>query len=162
MTSLTSQQVWQALAKEMFGVLGMVTAVHEARTVGVVYVVQNRKLFISSRKDAWKVRHIAQNRHVSMTVPIAKRIPLLPWIKIPAATITFAGEAVVRELADVNEGVLQPLMRGLHTDPEIQQTTCVIEVTPVKEFVTYGVGVPLMTMRDPVQARGRAPVFGSE
>ena len=33
-----------------------------------------------------------------------------------------------------------------------------IEVTPVKDFVTYGIGIPLMKMRDPEQARGRAPV----
>jgi hypothetical protein len=32
-------------------------------------------------------------------------------------------------------------------------------VTPAKEFVTYGVGVPLMRMRHPEEARGRAPVM---
>lgn len=158
MATLTSQKVWHALEKESFAVLGMVSANHEARTAGIVYVVRDGKLYISSRKEAWKVRHIRQNRHVSLTVPIAKRIPLMPWIKIPAATITFAGEAVVREFEEVNDSILQSLMRGLHTDPDVRQTTCVIEVTPVKDFVTYGVGVSLMTMRDPQQARGRAPV----
>jgi hypothetical protein len=34
----------------------------------------------------------------------------------------------------------------------------VIVVEPVGEFVTYGVGVSLMEMRDTVKARGRAPV----
>ncbi len=158
MATLTSQQVWQALEKESFAVLGMVSARNEARTAGIVYVARAGKLYISSRKEAWKVRHIGQNRHVSLTVPIAKRIPFMPWIKIPAATISFAGEAVVRALDEVDDGILQALMRGLHTDPEVRQTTCVIEVTPVRDFVTYGVGVPLMTMRDPQQARGRAPV----
>ncbi len=158
MATLTSQQVWQALKKESFAVLGMVSANQEARTAGIVYVVRAGKLYISSRKEAWKVRHIGQNRCVSLTVPIAKRIPFMPWIKIPAATITFAGAAVVRELDEVDDAILQALMRGLQNDPEVRQTTCVIEVTPVKDFVTYGVGVPLMTMRDPQQARGRAPV----
>lgn len=36
--------------------------------------------------------------------------------------------------------------------------SCLIEVTPRGEFVTYGVGVSLMQMRDPEQARGCAPV----
>ena len=27
-----------------------------------------------------------------------------------------------------------------------------------KDFITYGIGIPLLRMRDPVQARGRAPV----
>ncbi|HSG16436.1 MAG TPA: hypothetical protein VLE70_08950 [Anaerolineae bacterium] len=31
-------------------------------------------------------------------------------------------------------------------------------VTPKKEFVTYGVGVSLMQMRDTKMARGRVPV----
>ena len=37
-------------------------------------------------------------------------------------------------------------------------TERLIEVTPQNEFITYGVGVPLMQMRNPEQARGRAPV----
>jgi len=36
--------------------------------------------------------------------------------------------------------------------------SCLIEVTPQGEFVTYGVGVSLMEMRDPAKARGRAAV----
>jgi hypothetical protein len=32
---------------------------------------------------------------------------------------------------------------------------CVIEVQPVGDFITYGVGIPLMTMRQPEKARGR-------
>ena len=58
---LKSEQVWQAIEKEIFAVIGMVTAKNEARTVGVVYVVQEQKLYISSKKDAWKARHIAAN-----------------------------------------------------------------------------------------------------
>jgi hypothetical protein len=33
-----------------------------------------------------------------------------------------------------------------------------IEVTPVNDFLTYGIGVSLLQMRDHEQARGRAPV----
>ncbi len=33
-----------------------------------------------------------------------------------------------------------------------------IEVTPEKEFLTYGIGVSLLDMRDPQKARKRAPV----
>jgi hypothetical protein len=34
----------------------------------------------------------------------------------------------------------------------------VIQVTPVGDFLTYGVGMPMLQMRDTVRARGRAPV----
>lgn len=156
--NLSSEQVWAELEKQLFAVLGVVTAKHEARTVGIVYTVRDRKLYITTGKDAWKVRHIAQNPHVSLTVPIAKRIPFLPWIKIPAATITFSGRAALLDPKDVDEVLLRKLYRGLALDPEVLATTCIIEVRPLGDFVTYGVGVSLMTMRHPEQARGRAPV----
>ena len=101
MTQLNKTQVWEQINKEIFAVVGMVTKNGEARTVGIVYAEDNGKLYISSQKQAWKVRHITQNPHVSLTIPIAKRIPLLPWIKIPAATITFSGQGSILTLDDV-------------------------------------------------------------
>ena len=154
---LSNGQVWQELEKELFAVLGMVTAEGEARTVGIVYVAQDQKIFIATERDTWKVRHIRQNPHVSITVTIPKRIPLIPWIKIPSATISFSGMGIVREPDEVGEQVLHALLRGLETDSEMLATMCVIEVQPVNDFVTYGVGVSLMTMRDPMEARGRIP-----
>jgi nitroimidazol reductase NimA-like FMN-containing flavoprotein (pyridoxamine 5'-phosphate oxidase superfamily) len=75
---LTSEQVWKELEKEIFAVLGMVTAKGEARPVGVVYIVHNRKLYISTGNKSWKARHVGGNPHVSITVPIAKRVPIMP------------------------------------------------------------------------------------
>ena len=80
---LTTTQVWNELGKELFAVLGMVTAKGEARTVGIVYTAQDRKIYIATGNDSWKARHTQNNPNVSLTVPIAKRIPFLPWIKIP-------------------------------------------------------------------------------
>ena len=155
---LTTEQVWQAIEKELFVVIGMVTAKGEARTVGVVYVVRDRKLYIGTDKEAWKTRHVAQNPHVSLTIPIAKGIPLLPWIKIPAATITFSGTAQVLMPDEVPSDVLEALFRGLASDSDVMTGSCLIEVTPQKDFVTYGIGVPLLQMRHPEKAQGRAPV----
>jgi hypothetical protein len=155
---LTSEQVWTALEKELFAVIGMVTAKNEARTVGVVYVVRERKLYTTTGIDTWKVRHITRNPHVSMTIPIAKRIPFLPWLKIPAATITFSGLATMLETSEVDADLLKALYRGLQDDPEMMASSCIIEVRPVKDFITYGVGVSLMTMRHPERASGRGSV----
>jgi hypothetical protein len=155
---LSSEQVWNELEKELFAVLGMVTSKDEARTVGIVYVMHDRKIYIATGKDTWKARHVRQNTHVSITVPIAKRIPFLPWIKIPAATITFSGRGSVLDPENVGNEVLHSLLRGLETDDELLATMCVIEIEPVGDFITYGIGIPLMTMRDPEKARGRAPV----
>ena len=155
---LTSEQVWSQLKKELFAVVGHVTAKGEARTAGVVYIVHGRKIYISTRTEAWKTRHIRGNPHVSITVPIAKRIPFLPWIKIPAATITFQGRATVFDAQDVAGDIQHALFRGFESDQEMLATTSVIEIVPQGDFVTYGVGIPLMQMRFPEKARGRAPV----
>jgi uncharacterized pyridoxamine 5'-phosphate oxidase family protein len=153
---LASEVVWASLKQELFAVLGMVTEKGEARTVGVVYIVHEHKLYIVTGKDTWKARHIAKNAHVSVTVPIAKRIPFMFWIKIPAATITFSGQATVHSAASVSKDVLKSLLRT--ENPDNLNDMCVIEIQPVGDFVTYGIGVPLMSMRTPEQARGRAPV----
>lgn len=155
---LTSEQVWKELKKELFAVLGMVTARGEARTVGIVYVVHNKKLYIATGRDTWKARHVGGNPHVSITVTIPKRIALMPWIKIPAATISFSGVGTVLEAEKVEPDILHALLRGLETDTEMLRTMGVIKIEPVGDFITYGVGIPLMTMRHPEKARGRAPV----
>lgn len=155
---LTTDRVWQELQRELFAVIGMVTDKGEARTAGIVYVARDRKLYIGAGKDTWKARHIATNPHVSMTVCIPKQVPLMPWIKVPAATITFSGDARVMPAAEVPADLLKALFQTAAADPKTSQDMCVIEVTPRGHFVTYGVGIPLMQMRHPDQARGRVPV----
>jgi hypothetical protein len=155
---LSAEQVWKELKKELFAVLGMVNSKGEARTVGIVYIVHDQKLYISTEKEAWKTRYVQGNPHVSMTVPIPKRIPLLGWIKIPQATITFSGMAKVLDAKAIQPSLLHALFRGLETDQEMLSTTAVLEIEPLGEFVTYGIGIPLMQMRFPEKARGRAPV----
>ena len=78
--------------------------------------------------------------------------------KVPAATITFCGEAKIIDPADASPEILQAIYRGMAEDPERLADTCLIEVMPVKDFITYGIGVSLMQMRDPNLARGRVPV----
>jgi nitroimidazol reductase NimA-like FMN-containing flavoprotein (pyridoxamine 5'-phosphate oxidase superfamily) len=155
---LASDLVWGVLEKELFAVLGMVSTKGEARTVGIVYVTHAKKFYIASGKETWKMRHVRNNPHVSLTVAIPKSIPLMPFIKIPAATITFNGTARVLNAADVADAVISSLLRGLDPESEEVQNMAIMEIQPQGEFVTYGIGVSLMTMRHPEQARGRAPI----
>ncbi|MFN2135953.1 MAG: pyridoxamine 5'-phosphate oxidase family protein [Candidatus Promineifilaceae bacterium] len=155
---LTADQVWEVLDKELFAVLGMVTPAGEARTVGIVYVTRDRRLYISSGTDTWKVKHIRKNPHVSLTVPVHKGIPLMPWIKIPAATITFCGSAVILDPRETPTEIVRAIYRDMANNEQLMAESCLIEVTPLGEFLTYGIGIPMMKMRDPEQARGRAPV----
>lgn len=153
---LEPEQVWKTIESELFAVIGMVTAAGEARTAGIVYAVRDRKLYIATGADTWKARHIAANGHVSITIPIAKRVPVMPWIKIPQATITFSGTARVFPAAEASPEIIEAIFRGVGMD--LIAGMCLVEVTPEGDFVTYGVGIPLMEMRSPEKARGRAPV----
>jgi hypothetical protein len=155
---LTTDQVWREIEQNLFAILGMVTPSDEARTVGIVYVVDDHKFYIGTDKNSWKAKHIAHNPHVSLTIPIAKSIPFVPWIKIPSATITVSGVARVLELQEVKAEVLKKLYRDVVKDEAAMDGSCVIEVVPHKDFVTYGVGIPLTQMRFPDKSRGRVHV----
>ncbi|HNB50616.1 MAG TPA: pyridoxamine 5'-phosphate oxidase family protein [Anaerolineales bacterium] len=159
MTNLIpTETVWNAIEKNLFAVLGMVTPKGEARTAGIVYIVHEHQLYISTQKQAWKTRHIAKNPSVSLTITLPKSIPFMPWIQIPAATITFSGQATVQDAEKVSPEILKKLFRGLQLDSDVVKTASVITVRPTGEFVTYGIGVSLMDMRFPEKARGRAQI----
>lgn len=155
---LTSEQIWDEVEKNNFAVLGMVTADQEARTVGVSYVVDDHKLYIGADRSQWKTKHIERNQHVSLTIPIARRVPLMPWIKVPAATVTFSGTAQVLEKDQLSAGLFDDLYRH-----EVGSDGWrALEVTPAKDFITYGVGVSVLTMRHPERSRARASVLPHE
>ncbi|MDX1417110.1 MAG: hypothetical protein R3293_23090, partial [Candidatus Promineifilaceae bacterium] len=88
--------------------------------------------------------------------------PIMPWVKIPAATITFSGTAQILDPEEMPPEILQALFRGMAEDQERVSGSVLIEVTPEKDFVTYGIGMPLLQMRDPKLARGRVPVATRE
>lgn len=157
---LTTNQVWEAIEKEIFAVIGMVTANNKARTVGITYAVRDRRIYFGTDKETWKVRHMSANPNVSLTIPITKRIPLMPWFKIPAATITFCGRARVLEVGETPPELWQAVYKGKAIHHERKAGYCLIEVTPERDFISYGVGIPLRQMRAPEKARGRAPVNG--
>ncbi|MGW4928896.1 pyridoxamine 5'-phosphate oxidase family protein [Agromyces sp. NPDC004153] len=158
MVDITSEAVWDAIAGENFMVIGMVSARGEARTAGVMHHVHEGRLWFTTNDREWKARHIAANPSVSVTVPIAKRVPFMPWIKIPAATITFCGDAETVPAADLPPVVSEALLHGLEvTDGGERGALVGVGVRPRGDFVTYGVGVSVLGMRDTEQARGRAP-----
>lgn len=162
MNTLTTAQVWRELKKRHFAILGMVTASNEARTVGINYLAEGERLYISTSRDMWKTRHVARNPHVSVTVPIPKRVPFVPWVEIPSATITFSGIATVRERGEVPRDVVQALFRTHADDAELLATLVVIEIMPRGSFLTYGVGMSMLQMRDVEKARRRVAVEAPE
>jgi hypothetical protein len=153
----TTDRVWRELTSASFAVVSHVTAAGEPRSSGVVYAVVGRRLFVVTAEDSWKVRNIAANGRVAVTVPVRRGGILSLLFPIPPATISFHASAVVHSSDSPKvEEVLEHLA---HLLPAERITSSrVIEIRPEGRFLTYGVGVPLTRMRDPNVARARAPV----
>jgi len=60
--------------------------------------------------------------------------------------------------SDADPKIIDALMHGMVDDPELFAGTCILAIRPTGHFVSDGVGVPLLDMRDPKKARGRTPV----
>jgi hypothetical protein len=154
---LTPDQVWQALERASFAVVSHVTPAGEPRSSGVVYALVDRRLLVVVAADGWKARHIAHDGRVAVTVPVRRGGIMSLLVPIPPATISFRASAVIHE-PDSPEG-RRALTQLAHLLPEARRATSrILEIRPEGHFVTYGVGVPLMRMRDPEASRARVPV----
>lgn len=148
----TADEVWPYIEKWPFAVLSFVTLKGESRSAGVMYKVKDRSLYVLTGPDTWKAKHIKSNPNVSVTVTV-QRLPIRVR-QAPPAVITFAGVGTVLGMNEVNEELRADLMRGVGDLPD----TCVIHIEPVGNFVTYGIGIPMMQMRRPDKALARIRV----
>ena len=155
---ITSDLVWREIARRSFAVLSYVNPKGQARSSGIVYVPIDRVLYVRIAKTSWKAKHIGRNPNVALNVTIPKRVPLMPWIQIPDATIAFSGTARVIAITDVEPNLRQRILGRMIDQHGDKEENCFLEIRPTGHFATYGVGVPLLDMRDPEKARGRVPV----
>ena len=122
-----------------------------------MYKTVRGHLYVAVAPTSWKARQIATGDRVAMTVLVRRGGILSLVFPLPPATISFRGTAVVHA-ADAPE--VRPLLEDLKAllPAEWAESSCLIEIAPEGEFLTYGVGVALMTMRNPEAARARVPV----
>ncbi|WP_157001030.1 pyridoxamine 5'-phosphate oxidase family protein [Agromyces laixinhei] len=156
MVDITSADVWKAINSVNFMVVGMVSVRGEARTAGVMHVVDDGRLWFTTNEREFKARHITADPRVSVTVPIPKRIPFAPWVTVPAATITFSGVAEIMPAAELPGPVHDALVHGLELSDGERGALIGVGVRPTSDFVTFGIGVSTLGMRDTEHARGRA------
>jgi hypothetical protein len=122
----------------------------------VVYGLVGHRLYVVVASDSWKARQLATGDQVSVTVPVRRGGLLSLLFPIPPATISFHARATVYPAGS-------PEMASLPTElarllPDGQASSCVIELVPEGRFLTYGLGVSLMEMREPALARGHVAV----
>jgi hypothetical protein len=126
----------------------------------VVYAIVGRRMYVAVAPDSWKARQIAANGQVAVTVPVRRGGLLALMLPIPPATISFHATAIVHPAGAAESDTLSrarerlgPLMPA-----ERRASSTLIEIVPEGTFLTYGVGVPLMQMRNPAAARAHVPV----
>lgn len=157
---LSSEQVWRALAKASFAVISYVTPAGAPRSSGVVYTIVGRRMYVAVAPTSWKARQIAVRGQVSVTVPVRRGGILALLLPIPPATISFRGTATVYPAGSTANGALMEARARLDPmmPPERRAVATIIEITPEGRFLTFGVGIPLMQMRNPAAASARVPV----
>lgn len=156
--SLSTEQVWKAIAKGSFAILSYTTPANDPRSSGVMYKALERRLFVAVARDSWKARHIPASGRVAVTVPVRRGGLLSLVAPIPPATISFHATARVHTAGSPE---VAPLLKELAPllPTERRSTSSIIEIVPEGRFVTYGIGVSLRNMRDPDAARARVPVM---
>ena len=153
---LSAADVWRAIGKHSFAVLSHATASGEPRSSGVVYGTDNGRVLVAVAASSWKARTIADGQLVAVTIPVRRGGILSMLFPIPPAAISFRARARVGEPCMLDRASLPPKFARLL--PPSTAQTCLIELTPEGQFLTYGIGVSLMTMRDPEASLARVPV----
>jgi hypothetical protein len=149
--------VWEALANASFAVESHVNPAGEPRSSGVVYGIVDHRLYVAVAADGWKARQIASGQEVAVTVPVRRGGILSLLMPIPPATITFRARATVHPAGSLDVRSVSSDLARLVPE-ERKASSCIIELVPEGQFLTYGLGVSLMQMRDPALARARVPV----
>jgi hypothetical protein len=152
--ALSARDVWTAVTRASFAVISHVTPSGAPRSSGVLYTVEGDRMYVVVADTSWKARHIRDEGLISVTVPIRRGGIMSLLAPIPPATVSFPGVATVHgpELLDRS-----PRLARL-VPPERRTGCAVLEIRPTGHYVTYGLGVPLLRMRDTQRSRARVPV----
>jgi hypothetical protein len=153
---VTTERIWKILEKSNFAVVSHVTPNGEPRSSGVGFGTRNHRLFMVVGPNSSKARCIREGCVVALTVPVRRGGLLSLLLPLPPAVINFHARAHPGEPCVLDKSKLPPsLARAL---PDSDEEVCILEVEPVGNFLTYGIGVSLMTMRHPDLAHARVPV----
>lgn len=153
----TTTNVWRALTSASFAVVSYATPTGEPRSSGVVYAIADRRMYVAVAGDSWKARHITASGQVAVTVPVRRGGIMSLVLPIPPATVSFHASAIVHPASSLEERSLPKRLASL-LPAERRAASRIIEIQPVGEFLTYGLGVSLTQMRSPALARARVPV----
>ena len=154
---LTSERLWREIERRSFAVLSYVTPSGDPRSSGVVYAAARHRLYVAVAPDSWKALHIPATDRVAVTIPVRRGNVLSLVLPIPPATISFHARAVVHPQGAIDVASLSSELAVL-VPPERLAACKIVEIFPEGRFLTYGIGTPLLRLRDPAAARASVPV----
>jgi hypothetical protein len=152
---LTSQEVWAEVGKASFAIVSHVTPAGKPRSSGVVYAEERHHLYVAVAPDGWKARQIADHQQVAVTIPVRRGGPLSLLLPIPPATISFHARVIAHPAGSLDLRTVSKKLLSLL--PKDRRAATVFELVPEDTFLTYGIGVSLKAMMDPVAARAHVP-----
>lgn len=157
---VTTEMVWREIEHRSFAVLSYVTPAGHPRASGVLYGVADDAVYVVTGATSWKSRHITDGGEVAITVPVRRGGLLALMAPIPPATISLHA-SVVRHPSGALPVASLPRRMVKQLPPDRRDDVTVLELHPTGQFLTYGIGVPLLAMRDPARSIARVPVTRS-
>ena len=132
--------------------LSTVNEKNQAHRSVIVYQSNGQIIYVQIGSTTIKVKDILRNNKISVTIPFWKNF-LHKIIPAPSAELHFTAtaEIVLKE----NEEARQILRKFIKHAEKVQSNdeTIGIKIAPSKKIFTYGVGIPIWTMRKPEEAR---------
>lgn len=148
------KELKQTIKKQNWLVLSSVSSNGIPYSSVLVYQSDGNIIICQTGKDTLKASNIKDNHHVAVTIPIRKNF-IHKLIPAPPAEIHFTTEAEI--LPKEDEEARAIFSRYLkHSEKEkLPQESIWLKIKIPKKVTTYGIGVPLLKMRDPKKARNQ-------
>ena len=153
---VNTQRIWAEVDKASFAIISYVTPSGEPRSSGIVYAVRDHHLYFAIAPGSWKARHIADRQPVAVTVPVRRGGLLSLLVPIPPATVTFHTRAIVHAAGTLDVRAVSKKLESL-VPKERRAVAIILELVPEGPFLSYGIGVSLKAMVDPVAAQAHVP-----
>lgn len=146
------QEYRKQLKKNFWLVLSTANEKLQPQSSLVIYQSDGKDIYIHTGKVTVKAKNIMKNNKVSITIPIRKNL-LHKFIPAPPAEIHFKGTAEILPFEDEYAREVCKKYLTHELPDELKSESIWIKVTPSRRINTYGIGVKLWSMRNPVKAR---------
>jgi nitroimidazol reductase NimA-like FMN-containing flavoprotein (pyridoxamine 5'-phosphate oxidase superfamily) len=155
------QEVRKILRKNMWCVLSTVGDKDQPHSSVIAYQSDGYALYFMTGPDALKTRDINKNEKVAITIPFRKGF-FHKLIPAPPAELHFQARAV--SVSKDDETARQILARFIKISEkaDVEEDSVWYKLIPSNIISTFGVGIRLLSMRNPEKARNMVHLKPSE